>query len=89
MRTQIKAHSDREVTLAYDEWDGERLVRKFTRPEHGGYVTEVFDGKTYSVAPELVMVSLDQPNVLYCGKHVELVDIIRREYRVMKSRHGR
>ncbi len=100
MRTQIKAYNDREVTLAYDEWDGERVVRSFTRPESGGRITEWIGDVTYSVAPELLMVPeaqsspagwvLGRPtDVLYCGKYVELVDIIRDQYRAARRRHGR
>ena len=101
MRTQIKAYSWREVELTTYDYYGP-LTRRFYCSEHGGYITEEFGGEINLVGPELAMVPemhsssggwvygpTPRADVLYCLPGQPLVDIIRDQYRVMKSRHGR
>ena len=81
-KMQLTTDSMGRVTLSYDA-EGERVTREFTCPVDGGYVREGGDLKQ-------VCDGLDsRGSTLRSDSIYTLADVIRREYRSMRSSEKR
>ena len=80
-KMQITTDIADNVTLSYDE-DGERVTREFTCPRGGGYVHEERpNGSIKQVCGELSW----SGSTLIAASRETLPELIRREYRAMRS----
>lgn len=81
MKATITAYGANYVTLAYDDQDGERVLREFSAPSAGGYVEEILANGCYrQVCRKLAR----DGSTLYFHADKPLIDLIRTEYRAAK-----
>lgn len=83
-KASITADDFGHVTLSYD-LEGERVIRSFTCPDEGGYVSELTMRGVYQVCERLS----SRGATLMCGNRFGLIDKIRREYRAMRAAEKR
>lgn len=83
-KASITADDFGRVTLSYDS-ECERVIRKFTCPDEGGYVRELTAEGTVQVCERLS----SRGATLMCGTRFGLIDKIRREYRAMRAAEKR
>lgn len=83
MRTTItQSENGRWVTITYKNKHDDIVTRTFVVASDGGYVREVGDNHTYTQVCKKLST---HGETLYLATGSRLIDLIRREYRVMRK----